>query len=272
MSMPRLAFDELPAAARQAVTIQTGQITATHTAGGGINSAIAALLDTETGPVFVKGIPADNPQAASQKREIAISPHLPAACPRLLWHVEAGGWVLLGYEAVDGRHADYSTTDDLTLVLAALAELQEVTAPDDVDLKTAEERWGKYTEEGQAELFAGDALLHTDFAPDNVLIHGGRARLIDWAWPTRGAAWIDPFMLALRIMEAGATAAQAVLWVQHVPSWRESDPKALGAFAAAVTRLWREIAAEDPAPWKVAMAGHAAQLKTFLLVMPGRHS
>ncbi|MCX4433444.1 aminoglycoside phosphotransferase [Streptomyces mirabilis] len=269
MSMPRVAFDELPAAARQAVILQTGRITAAHTAGGGINSAIATLLDTETGPVFVKGIPADNPQVASQRREIAISPHLPASCPRLLWNVEAGGWVLLGYEAVDGRHADYTATDDLNLVLLALAELQEVTAPGDVDLKTAEERWGNYAEEGQAELFAGDALLHTDFAPDNVLIHRGRARLVDWAWPTRGAAWIDPFMLALRIMEAGATAAQALSWVQRVPSWRESDPRALGAFAAAVTRLWREIAAEDPAPWKAAMACHAAQLKALLLVTSG---
>ncbi len=266
--MPRVAFDELPAAARQAVTLQTGRITAAHTAGGGINSAVAAVLDTEAGRVFVKGIPADHPQAASQEREIAISPHLPGTCPRLLWHVEAGGWVLLGYEAVDGRHADYTAADDLTVVLATLTELQGITAPRDVDLKTAEDRWGKYADEGQADLFAGNALLHTDFAPDNILIHNGTAHLIDWAWPTRGAAWIDPFMLALRIMEAGSPAAQAVSWVQRVPSWRQSDPKALGAFATAVTRLWREIATEDAVPWKVAMADHAARLRTFLLTTP----
>ncbi|MEU0427420.1 DUF2397 family protein [Streptomyces canus] len=56
--------------------------------------------------------------------------------------------------------------------------------------------------------------------------------------------------------------------VQRVQSWREADPKVLGAFATTVTRLWREIAAEDSAPWKVARAGHAAELKALLLVTP----
>ncbi|MFC8430901.1 hypothetical protein [Streptomyces sp. NPDC057253] len=108
-------------------------------------------------------------------------------------------------------------------------------------------------------------LLHTDFAPDNILIHNGRARLIDWAWPTRGAAWIDPFMLALRLMEAGITAKQAVASVQRVRSWQTSEPEAVRAFASAVARLWREIAGEDPAPWKVAMAGHADRLRGLVL-------
>lgn len=66
----------------------------------------------------------------------------------------------------------------------------------------------------------------------------------------------------------GATALHAVSWVQRVQPWREAHPKALGAFATAVTRLWWEIAAEDSAPWKVATAGHAAELKALLLVTP----
>jgi hypothetical protein len=111
-------------------------------------------------------------------------------------------------------------------------------------------------------------LLHTDFAPDNILFHGGRVRSIGWAWPTRGAAWIGPFMCTLRIMGAGSEAVHAVSWVQCVQSWCEADPKALGAFATAVTPLWREIAAEDSVPWKVATAGHAAELKALLLMPP----
>jgi hypothetical protein len=37
----------------------------------------------------------------------------------------------------------------------------------------------------------GDALLHTDFNPLNILVGPDRVWMIDWAWPTRGAAFID---------------------------------------------------------------------------------
>ena len=57
-------------------------------------------------------------------------------------------------------------------------------------LKRAEDRWKPYVEDpGDAVAFAGHALTHTDWAPDNVLIAPGRPWLIDWAWPTLGAAW-----------------------------------------------------------------------------------
>ena len=264
VSMLRIGFEDLPQAARRAVEIRTGHIKAARTAGGGINSGAAALLDTERGRVFVKGIPSDHAQAVSQAREIAIAPYLPASSPRLLWHVEAGGWVILGYEAIAGRHADYTDSGDLVLVLDVLQELQQVIAPDLMEVKRAERRWAGYADEGTADLLAGRTLLHTDFAPHNVLIDG-RAHIIDWAWPTVGAAFIDPHVLALRLMEAGHSAADAVNWAQRVPSWREASPSAVLAFSTAVARSWREIAEEDPQPWKVAMAGYAAELKAYLL-------
>ncbi|MGI5380503.1 hypothetical protein ACQEV2_41035 [Streptomyces sp. CA-251387] len=122
-------------------------------------------MEAESGLVFVKGIPTDHPQAVSQAREIAIAPYLPAVCPRLLWHVEAGGWVLLGYQVINGPHADYRDSADVVLVLDALQELQQVTAPEVPALKLAEQRWASYADEATAELFAGSTLLHTDWAP-----------------------------------------------------------------------------------------------------------
>ncbi|WP_369192662.1 aminoglycoside phosphotransferase [Streptomyces sp. R08] len=262
--MPRRDFQDLPQAAQRSVEARTGRIRAARTAGGGLNSGMAAILDSEQGRVFVKGIPTDHPQAVSQAREIAIAPYLPAASPQLLWHVEAGGWVLIGYEVVDGRHADYTDDADMAFVVDALQELQQVTAPDVPKLKRAEHRWAAYADEDTAELFAGTTLLHTDVAPHNILIDD-RAHILDWAWPTRGAAFIDPHVLAIRLMEAGHGVGEAVNWARRFPSWREAAPEALNAFSTAAARSWREIADQDSQPWKIAMAGYAAKLKAYLL-------
>ncbi|MEE1805322.1 hypothetical protein [Streptomyces sp. BE133] len=114
------------------------------------------------------------------------------------------------------------------------------------------------------QYFRGETLLHTDFAPDNVLIVGERARLIDWAWPTRGAAWIDPGALALRLMDAGQPAEAAVAFAGRFPSWRDAEPEALEAFGAATAALWQEIAEGDRARWKRGIAEQAARLARVL--------
>ncbi|WP_327293303.1 aminoglycoside phosphotransferase [Streptomyces sp. NBC_01198] len=267
--MSRIPFEQLPADVRQAIAGKTGAVHRAVTAPGGMNSGIASVVDTDSGPVFVKGIPADHPQVGAQRREAAVAAHLPFSCPRLHWHLELDGWSLLGYEVIDGRHADYAPgSPDLPLVEAALSELQGITAPADVEIKQAVDRWAQYAPPDAVQHFDGDALLHTDFAPDNVLIAGGRARLIDWAWPTRGAAWIDPGALALRLMEAGHPVGAAIESARRFPSWRSAAPEALTAFGTATASLWREIAEQDHAPWKRAMAGQAATLERALSTNP----
>lgn len=268
MSNRRLHFEDLPVAARRAVEKQVGEIRTARTAEGGSGSGIATLLVTEAGTLFVKGLPADDPQGIAQGRELAVGPYLPASSPRLLWYIKVGGWNLVGYEAVDGVHADYRDSGDLVLVLDALSELQQVTVPEEPGaLLSAESRWAKYADEGCAPLFAGSTLLHTDPAPSNVLV-GERAHFIDWAWPTRGAAFIDPYLLAVWLVGAGHRPGEAVTWVRRLQSWREAPTEALEAFAVAATRMWREVAHDDPQPWKVTMAGGASALRTFLLTTP----
>lgn len=268
MSMSRIPFEQLPADVRQAVADKTGAVHQAVTAPGGMNSGIASVMETGSGSVFVKGIPADHPQVAAQRREAAVAPHLPQSCPRLYWHLELDGWSLLGYEVVDGRHADYTPgSPDLPLVEAALTELQGITAPADVEIKDAVDRWAEYTPPGTLQHFDGDALLHTDFAPDNVLIVGERARLVDWAWPTRGAAWIDPGALALRLMDAGHPVSSALAVAGRFPSWSGAAPEALAALGAATAALWREIAEEAQGEeWKQGMARHAVALGDALRV------
>jgi hypothetical protein len=261
VSMSRIPFEQLPAGIRRAIADKTGAVHQAATAPGGMNSGIASVLETESGRVFVKGIPTDHPQVGAQRREAAIAPHLPASCPRLYWHLEFDGWSILGYEVVDGRHADYAPgSPDLPLVEAALTELQAVTAPADVEIKDAVDRWADYAPPGSLHYFEGNALLHTDFAPDNVLITGDRARLIDWAWPTRGAAWMDPGALLLQLMDAGHSVEEALTFASRFPSWRDAKAEALAAFSSATAALWQEIAEVDPAPWKLRMAEQATTL------------
>lgn len=265
MSMSRIPFEQLPADVRQAVADEIGAVHRSLTAQGGMNSGIASVLETNGGRFFVKGIPTDHPQVAAQRREAAVAPYLPTSCPRLYWHLELGGWSLLGYEMIHGRHADYTPgSPDLPLVEAALVELQSVTAPAGIGIKDAFDRWADYASPGSLHYFEGNTLLHTDFAPDNLLITGDRARLIDWAWPTRGAAWIDPGALILRLMDAGHSVEEALAFASRFPSWRDAKAEALAAFSSATAALWREIAEVDPTPWKLGMAERAATLARIL--------
>ena len=111
--------------------------------------------------------------------------------------------------------------------------------------------------------WSADTLLHTDLAPHNVLVND-RAHIIDWAWPTRGAAWIDPAVLILRLLEAGHSLASADSVARQLPSWCSAPVRAVQAFAAANAAAWAEIARQDSAPWKAAMARHAVDLHTYV--------
>ncbi|MFE0792384.1 hypothetical protein [Streptomyces mutabilis] len=96
-----------------------------------------------------------------------------------------------------------------------------------------------------------------------------RAHIIDWAWPTRGAAWIDPAILILRLLEAGHTLVEADAFARRFPSWLTAPAKATKAFAAANAAAWQEIARAHAAPWKAAMASHADAFHAHLHTSPG---
>ncbi|MFJ5776954.1 aminoglycoside phosphotransferase [Streptomyces sp. NPDC093094] len=264
MPIARRPFLSLPLAVQHAVREHTGPIHSARTVRGGSNCNVAACLDTDRGRIFVKGLYENHPQAATLRREADINRHLPQACPRLVWQVRAKGWELLGYQYLAGRHADYRPgSPDLHLVRAALHEVQCLAVPDSVPTLPAQRRWADYAPPGTVELFAGDALLHTDLAPDNVLV-GERAHLVDWAWPTRGAAWIDPAILAMRLLAAGHTPQEADAVADTFPSWKGAGIDAKAAFAAANARLWAELADDEPALWKYRMARSTTLFAAYL--------
>jgi hypothetical protein len=92
------------------------------------------------------------------------------------------------------------------------------------------------------------------------LIGEERAWLVDWAWPTRGAGFIDPACLVLQLVAAGHSPAQAEAWASRCPAWAQADPRAIDAFVRADVRMHEAFAARRPeADWLEAMAASARE-------------
>ncbi|MFE7116322.1 phosphotransferase family protein [Streptomyces sp. NPDC057654] len=251
MPTERIHFSDLPADVQDAVTARTGPILHAATVSSGFNSALAARLATEQGELYIKGLPVGHPRVWTQEREAAVSPYVEGISPRARWRVEAGGWDLVAFDALSGRQADYSpSSEDLPLVAATLERLSALRAPDGVELKRAEHRLRNYAPASALGHFAGDALLHTDPNPGNILVGRGQAWLVDWAWATRGAPWLDAgYWVVWLIAEGGHPPASAEQWATRIPAFRAVRPAAVDAFAAANENVWAEIAEHDPDPW-----------------------
>jgi hypothetical protein len=81
--------------------------------------------------------------------------------------------------------------------------------------------------------------------------------MIDWAWPTRGAAFIDAGCFLIRAMAAGHSASQAEALASMCPGWQQAPSAAIDVFALASARLYGEIARDDPQPIKQRLAAIA---------------
>ena len=164
---------------------------------------------------------------------------------------------MLAFQSIDdARHADCSPgSPDLDRVVAVLRELAAIGCPDLPELRHAPQRWARYTATGDdPALLDGGALLHTDFTPLNILVSPSGTHIVDWAWPTTGAAFIDPACLLIRAMVTGHDAQQAEALAARCPGWTDADPAAIDVFARVNVNLWDEIARDDPRPWKLGVA------------------
>ena len=162
-TLARIDWKDLPEDTRNAVEQHTGRVWSARTVSAGLNSAVAAVLTAERGAVFVKGLHRDCRRRWTQDMEAMINPHVAHLSPRLLWRVQ-GEWDVLGFEAVDGRHADYRPgSADLVHVAQTMAALGQIPCPD-LPVKVAAHRWREYVAApDELGWLAGDRLLHTDY-------------------------------------------------------------------------------------------------------------
>lgn len=246
--------------ARDLIEKETGPISAVTELSAGRNSEITVIVCAGDEATFVKGRRAGHRWAWTQEQERMINPLVRHVSAALKWSAVSDEWNLLGFECVPGNHADYSPgSPDIPKVMDALLQLQEIACPDGIYVKQAEQRWAAYA--GTPQLLAGTSLLHTEWTPGNVLV-GERAHLVDWAWPTRGAPWIDPACLAVWLIASGHTPRSAESWAARIPSWRSAPASALDEFARVQALMWAGIAADSPQAWTGNLARAARQWAT----------
>ncbi|MEV8336573.1 aminoglycoside phosphotransferase [Streptomyces niveus] len=242
MRVEHIGWNQLPDPARAAVESRVGAKYETAEMATGESSGIATLLFLPDGvKVFVKGLPVGHERAEELERETKVNPYLPDYAPKLLWHLEAGGWRLLGFRGVTASPwADFTPAGEhLERVATVLRDLSTRPAPD-VGLMTAWDRWGPYCDPEAELLLAGQCLLHTDPAATNFLI-GDRTWVVDWAWAARGPGWVDAALWGFRlVLDGKQTPEQAKEWASTVPAFADAPREGVRALVEAEARSWED--------------------------------
>ncbi|WP_156994029.1 aminoglycoside phosphotransferase [Pseudonocardia acaciae] len=191
------------------------------------SAEITLILTTEsTGRFFLKG-------ARGEKAgiEVKVQSYLPGIAPQLRWHANVGEYLLMAFEYIEGRSAILSPgSDDLPAIASAISDLSQ-TACLELPVLPAEKRWAHLADDPAAlAAISGDSLVHTDLTADNFIV-GEQLRIVDWAWPTKGAAWLDAASMIVRLMQAGHSPRQAEEWARTIPTFRKASDKELAIYA-----------------------------------------
>jgi aminoglycoside phosphotransferase (APT) family kinase protein len=282
----RLEWQELPARVRAAVEDRLGSaVVSARTQPSGFSPGVAVRLRTESGRrVFVKAVgPEPNPFVpAIHRREAGIVQALPieAPVPRLLWPYDEGdgGWVVLAFEDVEGRHPTLPwRADELGRVLDAVAALSATLTPSPLSptvVGTAGDEiaerlcgWRQLREEPPDPLddwsarhldalaaleaaapaaVAGDTLLHLDVRADNLLLTRDRVFVVDWPLACVGAAWLDLLFFAPSVTMQGGPSPEEL--IDRHPACRTVDPDAITATVAAIAGFFTHRALQPPPP------------------------
>ncbi|GAA0244174.1 hypothetical protein GCM10009527_046110 [Actinomadura nitritigenes] len=250
----RTDWTDLPEDLRNQIAAKTGPIDRIEPAPTGNHADIASTLHTAAGRVFVKAArkldDQDGPEVTSLRREAAVNPAVPEFAPRLRWQIESGEWLALGFEHVQGRPADFSAgSPDLETLAKTIHAVHQAPCPDAA--MAAERRWQRYVDD-PAPLAAGGVLLHTDLNQDNFIItRDGSAYVVDWAFVTRGAPWLELVLLIPWLLKAGHHPQAAEEWAAQFPTWTEAEATDIDTFTAAFARQWRTASQRRQDAWIV---------------------
>lgn len=277
----RPAWAQLPGPLRDFVAAHLGSTVATaDVQSGGFSPGVAARLGLANDDrVFIKAIRSDHVLVRKYRIEADTASQLPSAAPapRLRWHGTEADWMVLIFDDIDGRHPDLSPgSTDVPTVASALSDMAELLTPSPLPslppasisrvrllhgwrdlaespphdlggwerchvhaLADLETLWGRHAD--------GTTIVHGDIRPDNLLITGGTAFVVDWAQPSQGAAWQDVTDLIPHLIMAGHTPGAAEKTLVGIPSWDLAAPDVITSYAAAFAGYWTRMS-RQPAP------------------------
>jgi len=214
-------------------------------ASSGDHAEIAATVTGQCGTVFVKAASSELGVRSLRYELLASKAVDQAYSPAVEWQFESDGWLVVGFEHVDGPHADLSPgSPDLDLLGATLKELGETPAPGCQSWFSPVARLGF-----AHPAMDGDMLVHTDLNPANLIVTPQGLRIVDWAWVTRAAPWVELALLVQWLIGSGHTPEQAEEWLVRYPAWSATDPEVLDDFASRNAAKWSLKARQGTAGW-----------------------
>ncbi|MEV0298560.1 phosphotransferase [Nocardia sp. NPDC050710] len=266
----RIDWTDLPPTVRAAIEHRLGAgVSSAASQSGGFSHGVAARLMLVDGSrAFVKAIECEDGLAQAYRNEAETTAALPhdAPAPRLRAAMDAEGWFIAIFDDVAGHHPRLDHPDERAAVLATVTRLAETLTPCPLPNASAFaaaygpmfENWAHFAEQGPpADLDAwararldrladlesawrtaadGNTLLHTDLRPDNMIRRpDGAIFVVDWAWPCRGAAWIDLVALGPTLARAGVDPDPIL--ADH-PVTRATDPAAIDGLICALAGYW----------------------------------
>ena len=285
----RLDWSDIPGHVRNEVERWLGgNVVGAVTQPTGFSPGVAARLTTDDGRrVFVKAAGpepnADTPKL--HRREISIVTVLPGAAPapRLLWSYDEGegGWVVLAFEDVEGRHPTQPwRTDELDRVVAAMEDLSMLLTPSPLPAAMAGtagymfatdiQGWRRLRDETPSRLdhvdewsrrhiealvaieetvsgvLEGDTLLNNDLRADNILLTPERTWFVDWPHASVGPPWLDVVTFAPSVTMQGGPPPEEV--ISRHGACRTADTHAITAVVVALAGYFTHKAVQPPPP------------------------
>jgi hypothetical protein len=265
---PRTRWADAPDSIRTAVAEALGSAVVDHTdLHGGMSPGPAVRLRLADGrQSFVKAVSAEvrahNHRMIAQ--ESAILDILPpsVSAPRRLATVERGPWIALATTWATGTTPELWTDVSIEAVARACRTANGHEAPRTLppvvqrifdfdgwlrvrELGTADD-WEASHAGPAAEVVAGwerwtagDALVHRDLRLDNTAVdaEAGSAVLLDWAYASAGAPWIDLAQLAADVVATGHASGERVATDRAYGLLGTLPPEA-SRFVVALAGMW----------------------------------